>query len=237
MCLSGGVDTCKMEIHRLALALALLGGFLVAAIDMPGTGESSVALAADSEEIYLGVLNQLKKEAGTRCKTGVVGVSFGGHWSAKLALLEAVDAAVDVGGPVGASPLDAKFVLGLPNGMPGILANALRLESMPSGEECETMLAEFAPPMRRLLSRKTTAPLLVLNGADDQYIPRAESLVFSEFSNAEVWLFENATHCAAEVLPQIVPSLVAWLREKLWGRSIGNGLWRATARMMLPPRA
>jgi len=166
VCLSGGVDTLKVELHRLALTLALVGRFRVAAIDMPGTGESAIALAGDAHRIYEGVLAELHHGA----KRGVWGVSFGGHWAAKLACLASVDAAVDMGGPIGARTLDYTR---LPNGMTGIIANALsdeRLLTAASSELAE-LEAQFSLPKQGLMEARTSSPLLVFNGARDRTSP------------------------------------------------------------------
>ena len=106
---TGGVDTYKVELHRLAVALARLTGALVCAFDMPGTGESPGPLSSDGERVHLGVIDALRAELSPP-HVSLIGLSFGGHWAAKLALLGKVDCAVDVGGPVGATPLDAAFL-------------------------------------------------------------------------------------------------------------------------------
>jgi hypothetical protein len=62
---------------------ARIGRFRVAAIDMPGTGESGMALTADADAIYQELLATLAPTG----RKAVLGVSFGGHWAAKLALL------------------------------------------------------------------------------------------------------------------------------------------------------
>jgi hypothetical protein len=74
--LSGGVDTGKMELNRLACLLARIGRFRVAAIDMPGTGESRMALTADAENIYqelLATLAPTGKKAVLGSASAVIG--------------------------------------------------------------------------------------------------------------------------------------------------------------------
>ena len=62
---SAGVDTQKIELHRLAVAVARLADAKVIALDMPGTGESSVALTLGADAIYHGVLQQMVRAEGT----------------------------------------------------------------------------------------------------------------------------------------------------------------------------
>jgi hypothetical protein len=56
---SGGVDTWKVELHKLLVALARLSGLTVAAIDMPGTGESEVPLDPDGDRIVAAAVDRL----------------------------------------------------------------------------------------------------------------------------------------------------------------------------------
>ena len=232
ICLSAGVDTQKMEIHRLALALAVGGNFTVAVIDMPGTGESKIPLAPDADAIYAGVIDHLRSFYGAS-KVGVVALSFGGMWAAKLSMLGAVDAAVDIGGPVCASPLDGVFISRLPNGMPGIIANAMGLSEVPSVTEFDHLLSGFMDEMRPLLARRQSSSLLVFNGDADPYIPRQEIEVFRDFPNADVWMFKNATHCAPEILPRAIPSVVGWLSEHLQQKTLRSMILRGLGGLLL----
>src|SRR5262249_12244297 len=147
--LSGGVDTFKVELHRLAVVLCRLVGARVAAIDMPGTGETEGPLHPSSNRVYEQVLDAVA--AGENVKRGVFGISFGGHWAATLALTGRVDAAIDLGGPVGSVPLDGEYVQRLPNGMTGIVANAMGLDALPSREDTERLIADFSLRRQGLL--------------------------------------------------------------------------------------
>ena len=231
LCLSGGVDTLKMELHRLALTLVRLGGFRVAAIDMPGTGESELALAPDADTIYEGVLDELAGEA----QRGVLGISFGGHWAAKLGLRRCADAAVDLGGPIGAGSMNSEKLARLPNGMTGILGNALRLTALPGENEAGSLLRAFSLREQGLLQGARATALLAVNGAHDQYVPREDTTVFRSIPGAEVWLVEGATHCAAERFPAVVLSVIAWLRVKLLGASAANRALLAASLAVLRP--
>lgn len=230
--LSGGVDTGKMELHRIALMLARIGRFRVAAIDMPGTGESGVALTPHADGIYRELLGMLAPSG----PKAILGVSFGGHWAAKLALQGAADAVIDLGGPAVVFDAEASYASTLPNGMAGIIANALRCPGMPSDEEIGALTRPFSLRGQGLLDGKNCAPLLVINGAQDQYIPQEDSTLFARYPGNQVWLMRGMTHCAAEGLPRIVPSMVAWLRLRLYGETFGTRLMFSLARRLLPAR-
>lgn len=230
--LSGGVDTGKMELHRLAYILAQAGRFRVAAIDMPGTGETRVPLTAAAEGIYQELLAVLAPSG----PKAVLGVSFGGHWAAKLALLGAVDGAIDLGGPVTVFESGSAFTSSLPNGMAGIIANACGLAAMPGLAEIDALMRPFSLRGQGLLGRAGAAPLLVINGEHDQYIPQEDSTLFAGRNGNQVWLMRGMTHCAAEGFMRIVPAMIAWLRLRLHGESRAAQLALRLAEGVLPAR-
>ena len=232
VCLSGGVDTLKMELHRVALMLALLGGFRVAVLDMPGTGESPIALARDGDAIYRGVIGHLNHDGG---RTAIMGISFGGHWAARLAFDGQVDAAVNIGGPVGFGPADASLVMALPNGMTGIIANALGLKNMPGQADAAALLSAFSIDRRRL--DQLHCPLLVINGDQDPYIARQDTLGFEGVAGAHVWLVKGASHCAAEHFARVLIAAVGWLRVQLHGANAANRATAALSKALLPTLA
>jgi esterase FrsA len=217
-----------VELHTLALALAILGGFRVAAIDMPGTGESSVALTGNAHLVYEGVISALRGPPET--PTAVWGFSFGGHWAAKIACRGTANAAVDMGGPI-----EGKVVQldDLPNGMPGIVANALGIQNPQRTAE---LVEQFSLSAQGLLKSPATTPLLAFNGAHDPYIPAADTLAFRAWPKSEVWLFRDGYHCAADFIRRIVPAAVAWLRIQLYGASMSERAAFRIAKAFLPAR-
>lgn len=228
--LSGGVDTGKMELHRMILILSRLGRLRVVAMDMPGTGETDTPLTENADVIYKQVLDQFRG----RGKMGFLGVSFGGHWAAKFALRREVDAVVDLGGPVGVNGIDGTFVAGLPNGMPGIIGNAMRFDAYPDATVAGAMLRNFSLHSQGLVDQLDCARTLVVNGSNDPYIPVADIEVFRRYPSAEVWMLRGLGHCAAEKLPRIFPAMTTWLRKELHGPSMGNRLLHFAARRVLP---
>lgn len=230
--LSGGVDTGKMELHRLAYLLAKIGRFRVAAMDMPGTGENRMALTADAENIYRDLLATLAPTG----RKAIIGVSFGGHWAAKLALLGAVDAAVNLGGPSVVFDAGSDFARALPNGMPGIIANAWGLDAMPDDEDLNSRMQAFSLRGQGLLEQSTCAPMLLINGELDQYIPQRDSTIFAQYPGNQVWLMRGMTHCAAEGMVRIVPAMITWLRKQLFGSTLASRSTLWLSECLLPER-
>lgn len=208
--LSGGVDTWKMDLHRLAVATALGTGMLVVAMDMPGTGESPLPLTPAADRTYAEVVALLRRRYGT--PVGLIGLSFGGLWAVKLALLGEVDAAVAIGAPTGASG-EAGEVLRLPYGMAGIIGNALGLDALPSPAEAAALYRRFA--VRELLDLPGSTPLLAVNGDHDQYVPLGDTTALAARPATTVWVIRGGTHCAPEHFPQLTLGMWGWLTARL----------------------
>jgi esterase FrsA len=225
--LSGGVDTWKIELHRLATGIARATGLIVAAVDMPGTGESQVPLTPTGDRILAGVVEQVADRVGAE-RTSFFGISFGGHWAAKLALTGEVAAAIDLGGPVGAGETTIN-VANLPNGMTGIVAHALGLDRIPTEEETEDLVDSFSLRRQGLLDAPTRAHLLAVNGENDLYIPLADTTVFASHPRATVWVVKDAGHCAAERVQRVTPAAVGWLTARL---NPDSGVYRAVQRAL-----
>ena len=152
-------------------SIARISSCEVVAFDMPGTGESTLELSKDADLVYRAVIAAC---GGAHRRTGIFGISFGGHWAAKLALKGDVDFAVNLGGPIAAASTDAALLVNLPNGMTGIVANAMRLPSLPTAAVVTSILEAFSLSAQGLLTPhalSAMSPMLVINGDDDPYVP------------------------------------------------------------------
>lgn len=208
--LSGGVDTHKMELHKLASILATFGGFRVVAMDMPGTGESNVNLDPDVNEIYKGVVSYFKNEIGAGGKVGVYGISFGGHFAASLALENIVDCCVNIGGPFVTDELDVN----LPNGMLGIISNAMGEASLPNEMDGTDLLKKFSLNRQGILKKnEVVSPVFCANGDADHFLQVSHTLAFDQFDNSKVILIPGASHCAPEKLYRWIPQSILFLRK------------------------
>src|SRR5207248_4350812 len=213
--------------------IARFTGLTVAALDMPGTGESRLALTPDADPVLAAAVEQLARRYRAR-RTSFFGISFGGHWAAKLALTDRIDAAIDLGGPVGAEerPID---VSSLPYGMPGILAHALGLDEIPTGAQATGLLEAFSLKRQGLLEGHRGAPLLAVNGERDQFLPLADTTVFCSHPQATVWVIKDATHCAAEQLPRVIPAALGWLTARLHGKASPYRILEKILKLRLQP--
>lgn len=140
------------------------------------------------------------------------GASFGGNFAAMSGLSGIVDVAVELGGPV-ADSFRPEHIGRLPYGMHEILGNAMHWDHSPT-------LAELAAGMgklsrRNLLSQQRNSPMLVINGADDYFVPQADTLVFEGRPNTEVHLIAGTGHVAMSKAAEVVPMVTAWLGRQL----------------------
>ncbi|MFC9843734.1 alpha/beta fold hydrolase [Streptomyces sp. NPDC060223] len=213
---SGGVDSWKMDLHALAVVFCQQAGLRVLAFDIPGTGESEVPMSPDGAEIVGGLIGHARTLGN-----GVVvhvGISMGGHYSARSGLAGEVDAAVVLGGPVEAA--FAQDRLGQ-FGMEGIVANALGYDRSPPQEELAARLAAFT--LRPLLDQDGQVPMLVVNGADDVHVPQADTLVFEGRRDTEVHLLPGTGHCAITKLPEVLRIISEWRPRTLNTQERGAG--------------
>jgi esterase FrsA len=206
---SGGVDTWKMDIHPWWVTFTMNAAVTTVAFDHPGTGESPIPVDEHADEVIHGIT-----EFGRQLGDGRVahfGVSFGGNFAAMSGLSGIVDAAVELGGPV----LDAfrpEHISRLPYGMHDILGNAMHWDHSPTLDELTTGMGKLC--RRDLLAQPDNSPMLVINGADDYFVPQADTLVFEGRPNTEVHLIPGTGHVAMSKAAEVVPMVNAWLRRQ-----------------------
>ncbi|MEZ0052413.1 esterase FrsA [Mycobacterium sp. MAA66] len=207
---SGGVDSWKMDVHGLLVLTAARLSVRVVAFDIVGTGESAVPMTSSGgAEIIRGIVD-FARPLGNGI-VGHIGISMGGHYSARSGLDGDVDAAVVLGGPVEdafGGDRDAPSF-----GMDGIVGNALGFDTPPSFEELTKALREFS--LRPLLDQDRNVPMLVINGADDVHVPQRDTLVFQGRRDTTVELVPDTGHCAVSKLPEVFPIILDWLDRTL----------------------
>ena len=209
---SGGVDSWKMDIHHLLVALAQGTGMTVMAFDHPGTGETKVPLNRAGDEVVLGLADAARAIGNGR--VAHFGLSFGGNFTAMTGLSGAVDAAIDLGGPVNAT-FERQNLKKMPYGMADIVGNDLGFNSQPDFDK----LADAAAGLSRaaLLNNPSNAPMLVINGEDDYFVPREDTTIFNGRLHTQVHLLPGTGHCAVSRMNEVMPVMFGWLRN--WAAS------------------
>ena len=145
-------------------------------------------------------------------KVAHFGVSFGGNFSAMSGLSGAVDAAVDLGGPV-VGAFEVENVQKLPYGMHDILGNAMHRGHSPTLDELRAGLERLN--RQQLLAQRRNSAMLVVNGADDYFVPQSDTLVFQGRPKTEVHLVQGTGHCTMSKAPEVVPQTIGWLAAQV----------------------
>jgi esterase FrsA len=209
---SGGVDTWKMDIHRMCVECAQRLGVTVLAFDQPGTGENPAPLVLEADEIVLGLARQARNIGNGR--VAHFGLSFGANYSAMTGLRGVVDASVVLGGPIDRA--FAKDALEkLPYGMADIVSNAIGFERQPTKLEFVNAAAKLS--RRALLEQSDNAPMLVINGENDYFVPQSDTRIFEDRPKTEVHLIAEAGHCARSKLRDVMSMVLRWLPEQIGG--------------------
>lgn len=186
-------------------------GLGVVTMEMPGTFAYRKPLSPESENLYTAMLDHLVAHPRVDAdRVGMVGVSFGAHWSARMAARDKrIKAAVCNGGLYHRSFQPAGTF-----GKPAIILETLR------NTTGATSLIDLG---RRLhaLSLKTryadiTVPLLVINGDTDTLVSTQDSVDLADaVPNGELILYPNDDHCAMAHYSEWLATSVDWLQRRL----------------------
>ena len=218
---SGGVDTWKMDQHRIFTALALAARCHVIAFDLPGTGElTGLPMTPQSGDIVPGLAAFARTL--TSGKVGHLGISFGGHFSARSGLRGEVDAAAVLGGPVRAAFSDARLRT-LPHGMLHVIGNSLGFCGQPRIDDVVAKAHAFG--LQSLPSAAAQAPMLVINGDADILVPAEDTSCFLGRRRTEVQIIPGAAHCASNKPDVVIPALAEWFGRTLDPRPVLHETW------------
>jgi esterase FrsA len=169
-------------------------------------------LDSHADEVIMGLISQARRPGDGR--VAHFGLSFGGNFSAMSGLVGAVDAAIVLGGPVDAAFSRDNFAQ-LMFAMADIAGNAYGFDAPPT--LAQMLEVAKASDRRQLLDRSTNAAMLVINGAADVHVPRADTLIFDGRPHTEVHLLPGAGHCATSKLGEVLTITLGWLHVQLEG--------------------
>jgi esterase FrsA len=101
--------------------------------------------------------------------------------------------------------------------MPGIIGNDMWFDHEPPFADFLAAVQQFS--RRSLLDRADNSPMLVINGANDYFVPQADTLVFQPRRNTEVHLIPDIGHCGVlggpSKMPEVIDMVVAWLPAQI----------------------
>jgi esterase FrsA len=168
----GGIDVWKsdLEIHSQSEAL-LKQGVATLAVDMPGTGECPIPVSPDAERVLLAAMDAVRQhESIDEARVGCYGLSFGGHWAVKIALVQPeLLGVVNNAGPVHHT-FQPEWVQTLPMGTRMALSKVMGLNPQSEAQGFLAQLSKLSLVAQGLLPTALHAPLLSLNGEQDELV-------------------------------------------------------------------
>ena len=195
----GGLDGRK-ENASFRNDLYLAYGVAYLALDMPGTGQSSVRVVAPgAEREFSAALDYVAKRPELDAKRVVVyGGSWGGHWAARLAFTERARLR---GAVLQGAPVDRYFQPEWQRKAIGTREYLFELFEARAAIYGVANLDDFlayGPRMslvRAGLLDKPSAPMLLVNGFNDSQVPIEDLfLLLRSGSPKEVWLNPSGGH-------------------------------------------
>jgi acetyl esterase/lipase len=212
----GGIDNWKEERHSFAESFVNQGwGCFV--MDSPGTGECPVLAGPDAHEVHLTALDYLMKRPEVESgRIAVVGASFGGHWSTKLAHLapDKLRAAVNWGG--GIHYFFQPEWQQRSRNADSYLFDLIEARANLFGKKTFDELCQVMPVLSLLdqgLLDKPCAPLLIVNGKEDKQVPLDDFYLLLEHGNPKTIRLFPGGHMGA--IANIFKTVIAWLHERL----------------------
>ncbi|SFZ84645.1 Alpha/beta hydrolase family protein [Devosia enhydra] len=216
----GGVDAWKEEMTILCDQL-LAAGIATVALDNVGTGESPIKAGPDGERQFLPIFDWIETEGGfAPGRLAIIGRSFGGHWATKLAHQSPARfcAAVNWGGGVHfmfqpswieRSRFPESYLMEL-------VETRCRMLGV-SGDDAYREGFRALSLLDQGLLDGPCAPLLLVNGRNDQQCPNADiDLLLDHGDPKSVRLFPGG-HMGFG--PRTVPTIIGWLHRHLAARS------------------
>ena len=224
-----GLDSRKENLVD-SFAAILPHGIGVIAVDGPGTGEAPIKASESAERMFSRVIDYLQTRSDIdKACIFVHGVSFGGYWSAKLAITERGRIrAASAQSPAVHEAFQADFVeKKLLGNREYLFDYAPALISIFDGAKNVDDL-KIAFPRLSLVSQglldKPSAPMLVIGGALDTQVPISDAylLLASGDIPKEAWINPKGGHLGRQ--PKVWPDpvifnkvLVPWIIRQVNG--------------------
>ena len=212
----GGIDNWKEERHQFAEKF-LQEGWACFLMDSPGTGESPVLASVDAHRIYSTALDYLVQRTevdGER--VAVVGASFGGYWSTKVAHVEnqRLRGVVNWGGGIHYffQPEWQERSRNAPSYLFDLIEARANLFGLKTFEELIKVMPLLSLKDQGWLD-KPCAPLLLVNGKEDKQVPIDDFYMLLETGDPKVIRLFPGGHMGKS--PDIFPMILRWLHRQL----------------------
>ncbi len=188
-------------------------GIAMFVMEMPGTYDYREPMSADSEAIYNSVISWIAEEPRVDAtRIGMVGVSFGGYWSTRLAANNpALRCAVSCGAPTHHSFSSTGSV-----GIPEIILHALA--NVTGAGNPLSLSRRLRSLSLRDRYGDIAVPLLVINGDNDTLLSSRDSIELAERAPlGELVLYPDDDHCAMGHYEEWLDLCQRWLSQNFGG--------------------
>jgi esterase FrsA len=187
-------------------------GLGVFVMEMPGSYAYVHRMSGDSEYVYRRVIDTLHADPRVdSTRLGIVGVSFGGYWAARMAAADRRLACAVASG----APTDHSFRPKL--GLPEVILEAL--SHVTGAKDPITLLRRLRALSLRGRYAEITQPLLVINGDRDTLLSTQDSIDLAAGSpRGELLLYPGDDHCAMGHYREWLDASQAWLAAQLLDR-------------------
>lgn len=212
----GGIDNWKEERHSFAEAF-LKEGWGCFVMDSPGTGECPVLASPDAHRVHSAALDYLLKRTEIDARRiAVVGASFGGYWSTKMAHVEheRLRAAINWGGGIHHffQPEWQERSRNAPSYLFDLVEARANLFGKKGFEELIQVMPALSLKTQGWLD-KPCAPLLLVNGKEDKQVPIEDFYLLLESGNPKTVRLFPGGHMGA--IPEIFQTVISWLHGML----------------------
>ena len=210
----GGIDTWKEEQIHVNEAL-LDAGFASVNIDMPGVGQSPVKGSLDAERQFLPVLEWINKDPNLDGNRVImIGMSYGGYWSTKMAHLQPdkLIGAVNWGG--GIDRFFSREWLERSASASSYLMDLGAARARSVGVETYAEYADVVQGFSLLkqgILDNPHPPMLVVNGRHDEQAPFEDMILLAEHGAPKTMRFFPGGHMGYG--PQTLPTVIEWLQR------------------------
>ena len=214
----GGIDVWKsdLEVHSQSEAL-LKAGIATLSVDMPGTGECPIPVSANAERVLLAAMDAVcQHESIDEARLGCYGLSFGGHWAVKVALLRPeLLGVVNNAGPVHHT-FQPEWAQTLPMGTRMALSRVMGLDPRGEPQALLARLSELSLVKQGLLPTSLHAPLLSLNGEQDELVPIVDlEVIHQNGVRQDRLIFAHDRHVASRNWSLHEPFVAQWFARRM----------------------
>lgn len=188
-------------------------GLGVLVMEMPGSYAYVHRMSPESEYVYRRVIDTVTADPRVDARrVGIVGVSFGGYWAARMA---AADQRLACAVACGA-PTDHSFRPTL--GLPDVIIEALA--HVTGATNPFSLLRRLRALSLRGRYAEITQPLLVINGDHDTLLSTRDSIdLAAGAAQGDLTLYPDDDHCAMGHYREWLDASQEWLAEQLLDRA------------------